>query len=113
MQAASIDEDSTIWQNDQILVQLIKAPYQQVAGMIATMATRNRTMAAANTRKECEDLHEIDKEATKGNDKKLGSDELTNLNMARTGAAWDRNTALWAGQGEDQECTLCGNKGGS
>ena len=58
MQAASMDEESPIWQNDQIPVQLIKAPYQQVAGMIATMAMRNRTRAAANTRNECEYLYE-------------------------------------------------------
>ena len=105
-----MDEESTIWQNDHIPVQLMKAPYQQVAGMVATMAMRNRTRAAANNRKECEDLYEIDKEATKGQDKKLESDDLTNLNMARTGAAWDRNTAFWAGQCEDQECDLCGGK---
>ena len=30
--------------------------------------------------------------------------------MAGTGAAWDRNTAFWAGQCEGQECTLCGEK---
>ena len=88
----------------------IKAPYQQVAGMIATMATRNRTRAAANTRKECEDLHEIDKEATKGNDKKWESDGLTSLSMARTGVAWDRNIAFWAGQCDDQDCKQCGEK---
>ena len=30
--------------------------------------------------------------------------------MPRTGSAWDRNTAFWAGQSEEQECTLCGEK---
>ena len=48
MQAASIDDEGTVWQNDRIPVQLLKAPYQQVAGMLQTMATRNRTTAAAN-----------------------------------------------------------------
>ena len=35
---------------------------------------------------------------------------MTNLNMARTVAAWGRNTAFWAGQCEDQACVLCGEK---
>ena len=48
MQAAVMDKESTVWQNDKIPVQLIEAPYQQVAGMVATMAMRKRTMAAAN-----------------------------------------------------------------
>ena len=30
--------------------------------------------------------------------------------MARTGAAWDKNTAFWAGQCEEQECELCVSK---
>ena len=30
--------------------------------------------------------------------------------MARTGAAWDKNTAFWAGQCDEQECELCGSK---
>ena len=102
MQAASIDDEGTVWQNDRIPVQLLKAPYQQVAGMLEAMATRNRTMAAANSRKECEGLYEIDRGATKANDKQLTDKELTNLNMARTGSAWDRNTAFWAGQTEEQ-----------
>ena len=94
MQAASIDDEGTVWQNDGIPVQLLKAPYQQVAGMLQSMATRNRTAAAANSRKECEGLYEIDKVATLGSDKNLTDKELTNVNMARTGSAWDRNTAL-------------------
>ena len=40
----------------------------------------------------------------------MESDELTNLNMTRTGAAWDRNVAFWAGQCDDQDCKLCGEK---
>ena len=83
MQAVSIDEEGTVWQNDQIPTQLLKAAYQQVAGMLETMATRNRTMAAANLREECEGLSEIDRGATKGNDKRLTPQELTNLNMPR------------------------------
>ena len=78
MQAASIDDGGTVWQNDRIPVQLLKAPYQQIAGMLQIMATRNRTTAAANSRKECDGLYEIDKTATLGSDKKpnrQGADE--------------------------------------
>ena len=64
--------------------------------MLATMATRSRTMAAANSRKECVGVYEIDRTATKGDEKNLANDDLANLNMARTGAAWDRNTVFWA-----------------
>ena len=110
MQAASIDDEGTVWQNDGIPVQLLKAPYQQVAGMLQTMATRNRTAAAANSRKECEGLYEIDNAATLGTGKQLTDKELTNINMARAGSAWDQNTAFWAGQAEEQECVLCGQK---
>jgi len=74
------------------------------------MATRNRTTAAANSRKECEGLYEVDKTAILGSDKHLTDKELTNVNMARTGSAWDRNTAFWAGQAEEQECIICGEK---
>ena len=110
MQAASMDAESTIWQNDLLPIQLVKAPCQQVAGMITAMATRNRTREAADTRKECVGLQEIDRTATKGDETNLASDDLTNLNMARTGSAWDRNTAFWAGQCEDQSCKICGEK---
>jgi hypothetical protein len=85
-------------------------PHQQVAGMLQSMATRNRTAAAANSRKECEGLYEIDMTATLGSEKSLTYKELTNVNMARTGSAWDRNTAFRAGHAEEQECTLCGEK---
>ena len=74
------------------------------------MAARNRAIVAANLRKECEGLYEIDRSATRGNDKNLTPQELTNLNMPRTGSAWYRNTAFWAGQSEEQEWTLCGEK---
>ena len=55
-------------------------------------------------------MYEIDRTATKGDENKLASDDLTNLNMARTGSAWDRNTAFWAGQCEDLNCKICGEK---
>ena len=108
-----MDDEGMRWQYNQRPVRMLKPPYQQIAAMTAAMATRNRTRAAANTRKECEGLYEIDRTATKAYTNKLESDELTNLNMTRTGVAWDRNVAFWVGQCDDQDCKLCGEIGES
>ena len=41
MRAAFIDDEGTVWQNDQMPVQLLKAPNQKVSGMLESLATRN------------------------------------------------------------------------
>ena len=55
-------------------------------------------------------LYEIDKEATKGKTKDMSDEDLLILNMMRTGSAWNRAAAYWAGQNDNQECLLCGKK---
>ena len=36
--------------------------------------------------------------------------EKTTLDVIRTGAAWNRTVAYWAGHVDDTLCTLCGEK---
>ena len=67
-------------------------------------------MRSCGTREEAVDLIEIDKEATMADTRKLSEKDLLILDVLRTGSAWNRTAAYWAGQCDDQRCLLCNEK---
>ena len=53
-------------------------------------------------------MKEIDDYASKPTHDKFGDEDQMLLEIMRTGAAWDRCKAYWAGRAEDCNCVLCG-----
>ena len=74
------------------------------------MAARNGTRRKEDTRRECTDLSEIDKEATNVKLKGATDDDYTILNITRTGSTWTRVAAYKAGQEDNPNCRLCGER---
>ena len=77
------------------------------------MAARNRTARMEDTREECMDLKEIDKEATNVKIKEATENDYLILNLTRTGSNWTKTAAYKAGQADNDECSLCGKREGS
>ena len=92
-------------QHNQPSIDTMEVPYQHLAPMIRQLYCRNRTRAAANTREEVQDLYEIDMKATEPG--KISDEDRMILDLTRTGAAWTRTAAFWAGQAESKTCQLC------
>ena len=55
-------------------------------------------------------LREIDKEATRVKLKGATENDYMILNLTRTGSTWTRVAAYKAGQVEDENCILCGER---
>ena len=108
LQAAAMDKDFTVHQFNQPSIKVREAPYQHLSPMMRQLCCRNRTEAAANTRGETKELYEIDMEATTSG--KLDDEDRMILDITRTGAAWTRTAAFWAGQADEKTCQLCGEE---
>ena len=105
LQAAMMDENYVAHQFNQPSIDTMEVPYQHLAPMIRQLCCRNRTRVAANTRGEVQELHEIDMEATEP--ARINDEDRMILDLTRTGAAWTRTAAYWAGQAESKTCQLC------
>lgn len=109
LDAAVLDESKTIYQYNQPPLNIEHAPHQHLNPIIRQLAARNRTMRASVDREETMGLEEIDREVP-ATDKKDERSKLSNLIVHRTGSTWNRAGAFCAGQCDDQQCTLCGEK---
>ena len=72
------------------------------------MCARNRTKVGCDQREETQGLLEIDSAATEAEVSKLSDDARLTLDIVRTGSAWNRTAAFWAGQADSKTCLLCG-----
>ena len=109
LNAAALDKEFNIWQRNQIPIGITTVAYQHLQPLVRQMAARNRTARAYGTRRECEFLDEIDEYATQGATKTMEPEDRIVLDVVRTGSAWTRATAFWAGQCDDQLCQICGD----
>ena len=105
MQAAAMDGNYEVRQFNQPGIKVMEVPYQHLTPMIRQMCGRNRTRAAEGTRAETEELHEIDMEASEPS--KMDNEDRIILDITRTGVAWTRTAAYWAGQVDEKRCQLC------
>ena len=92
----------------QPIIDILKAPYQHIRPLARQAAARNRSLAAEGTRHENVGLKEIDSYASKADEKNINKQDLTLLNIVRTGSMWTQNTTYWTGKVEDVMCELCG-----
>ncbi len=76
------------------------------------MAARNRTARKEDSREECIDLREIDREATNVKIKGATDEDMMILNVERSGSTWTKTAAYEAGQTETDLCDICGKKAG-
>ena len=88
----------------------METPYQFLSPLVRQMLARNRTTRASGTRRECEDMKEIDSYATTAASKKLDEDDLMILDIVRTGSSWTKIAAYKTGKAEDELCELCGEQ---
>ena len=90
------------------MVDIKQAPRQHMAPLVRQMCTRNRTKAACGQRTEAKGLTEIDYTATEGDTKGMTEEDRHTLGVVRTGSAWNRVAAYWAGQSSTKLWQLCG-----
>ena len=107
---ASMDMDCNIWQYNQTPIRITNAAHQVIGPQIQQMAARNRTARKEDSREECRNLREIDREATNSKNKGLTEEDMMILNVERTGSAWTKKAAYEAGQALNDLCELCGYK---
>ena len=110
---AKMDMDFNIWQYNQTPIRTTEAAHQVIGPQVQQMAARNRTARKEDSREECKDLKEIDREATNVRIQNITDEDMMILNVERTGSTWTKKAAHEAGQSENDLCDLCGRKEGA
>ena len=105
---ANLGEHFKIRQFNQATLDIVEDPFQDIKSLWKQAVIRNRTAAVSGTRKETEGLREIDDYASRPVHNKFGDEDRMLLEIMRTGAAWDKRKAYWAGRAEACNGGLCG-----
>ena len=106
--AAALTMDLDIISTDATSINIMNCPLQELKPMLHGLATRARTYAAEGSRREVEDLFEIDAKATTSIYSKLEENEANFLWIVQQGAAWSKESIANTGHTDEMQCDLCG-----
>ena len=110
LQASTVDEHFSIRHGTHPPIHLKTMPHQHVAPIVRNMCMNNRTRAVTDNRDETKGLEEIDMEILNDYSKQIDDTLRQALDLVRTGSAWHKTAAFWAGHCDSRMCDLCGQE---
>jgi hypothetical protein len=106
--AAALTIDLEIISTEATDINVLNCPLQELKPMLHGLATRARTTAAEGTRREVEDLYEIDVKATTSIYTSLEERDANFFRIVQQAAAWSKESIAKTGHIADMKCDLCG-----
>lgn len=107
--AAALTSTLEIISQEAVPINILECPLKELKPTMQEMSTRARTNAAEGTRKEVQDLYEIDLKATTAIYSNLKENEANLLRIIQQGAAWSKTDIAKTGHIADTVCDLCGD----